>query len=107
MAQLEISILALGRPGTSASQFVAEAVRVAQRSGLKYQVTAMGTILEGELDALLRVAGEMHQAPFGMGIERVYTVIKIDDRRDRASTMEEKVQSVEEKLGEWPALRVA
>ena len=98
MAQLEITILALGRPGTSASRYVAEAVRIAERSGLKYQLTAMGTILEGDVGSVLAVAAEMHEAPFGMGIERVYTVMKLDDRRDRESTIEGKVQSVQDKL---------
>ena len=98
MAQLEISILALGRPGTSASEYVAAAIRVAQRYGVKYELTAMGTTLEGDVDTLLKVAREMHEAPFGMGIQRVYSVIKIDDRRDRESTLEGKVQSVEAKV---------
>ncbi len=98
MAQLEISVLALGRPGTSASEYVAEAIRVAERSGLKYQVTAMGTLLEGDLDAVLRVARDMHEAPFAKGIQRVYSVFKLDDRRDEESTIESKLRSVEEKL---------
>lgn len=98
MAQLEISILALGRPGTSASKYIAEAIKVAQRHGVTYQLTAMGTTLEGDLETILNVAREMHEAPFALGIERVYSVIKIDDRRDQASTLEGKVRSVEEKL---------
>lgn len=99
MAQLEISILALGRSGTSASPYIAEAIKRAQESGLTYQLTAMGTILQGDLEDVLRVAKEMHEAPFAMGIQRVYSVIKIDDRRDVESTLESKVRSIEEKLG--------
>lgn len=103
MAQLEISILSLGRPGTSASEFVAAAIRVARESGLSYQLTAMGTILEGDLETVLDVARRMHEAPFAMGIQRVYSVIKIDDRRDRESTLDGKVRSVEERLESDPA----
>lgn len=98
MAQLEISIIALGRSGTSASAYIAAAVKQAQESGLTYQLTAMGTTLEGDLDAVLRVAKAMHEAPFALGIQRVYSVIKIDDRRDVTSTLEGKVRAVEEKL---------
>ena len=98
MAHLEITILTLGRSGTSASKYVAEAVKVARASGLKYELTAMGTILEGDAETLFRVAREMHETPFAMGIERVYSVIKLDDRRDKESTLEGKVRSVEEKL---------
>jgi uncharacterized protein YqgV (UPF0045/DUF77 family) len=43
------------------------------------------------------VAKEMHEAPFALGIGRVYSVIQIDDRRDRESSLEGKVQSVEVK----------
>ena len=98
MAQLELTILSLGRPGTSASEYIAAAVRVAAKSGLKYELTSMGTVLEGSTDDVLRVAREMHEAPFQMGIERVYSVIKLDDRRDKSSTMEGKVASVKAKL---------
>jgi uncharacterized protein (TIGR00106 family) len=98
MAQLEISILALGRSGTSASEYVAAAIRVAERHSVTYQLTAMGTTLEGDLDTLLQVAKEMHEAPFALGIQRVYSVIKIDDRRDQESTLDGKVRSVEEKI---------
>ncbi len=99
MAQLEISVMAMGRPGTSASEYVAGAIEVARQSGLKYQVTAMGTILEGDTDSILQVARRMHEAPFSKGIRRVYSVIKLDDRRDKESTLEGKVASVTGKLG--------
>ncbi|MGB3097134.1 MAG: MTH1187 family thiamine-binding protein, partial [Candidatus Deferrimicrobiaceae bacterium] len=62
--------------------------------------TAMGTIIEGDLDAILPVLRRMHEVPFAEGAKRVSTLIKIDDRRDRAHSIEGKVRSVTEKLGE-------
>ena len=41
----------------------------------------------------------MQEAVFAAGAERVSTVIKIDDRRDRAVSAADKVRRVEEKLG--------
>ncbi|WP_297058534.1 thiamine-binding protein [Thermosulfurimonas sp.] len=48
--------------------------------------------------ALLHLAAELHEIPFGAGAKRVFTVIKIDDRRDREVHLGDKVQSVEERL---------
>lgn len=99
MATLEVSIVPIGTGTTSVSEFIAEATRIAEASGLKTELTAMGTNLEGDLPELLKVALQMHESCFAKGVKRVYTVIKIDDRRDKESTLEGKVRSVREKLG--------
>ncbi len=46
----------------------------------------------------LPVGRRMHEQPFAEGAVRVSTSIKIDDRRDKASSIEGKVRSVKEKL---------
>jgi uncharacterized protein (TIGR00106 family) len=58
----------------------------------------MGTIIEGDLDAVLAVIRAMHEHPFAQGAVRVSTFIKIDDRRDKEHSIEGKMRSVEEKL---------
>jgi uncharacterized protein (TIGR00106 family) len=58
----------------------------------------MGTIVEGDLDRILAVVKKMHEGVFGKGVVRVLTTIRIDDRRDKAQGMKEKVDSVREKL---------
>jgi len=58
----------------------------------------MGTIIEGDIDAILPVLRRMHELPFAQGAVRVSTLIKIDDRRDKTSSIEGKVRSVMEKL---------
>ena len=100
MAIAEVSIVPLGTGSTSVSRYVAGVHQLLAETSenIRYQLTPMGTILEGELDDLLAVIRRMHEVPFGQGAGRVYTTIKIDDRRDKPSTMESKVQSVEEKL---------
>ena len=55
---------------------------------------AMGTSLEGETADILAVVGELHAVPFELGIPRVYTVLKLDERRDKEQTLEDKVASV-------------
>ncbi len=97
MAIMEISVVPLGE-GCSVSKYVAKCVEVIKRYNLPYEITAMGTILEGDLEKLMEIALLMHKVPFEMGVKRVLTTIKIDDRRDKTSTINTKVESVKEKL---------
>ncbi len=64
----------------SLREYVREAIDVVAASGLRYEVGAMGTTVEGELDELLAVIGKAHRAVLARGAGRVITSIKIDDR---------------------------
>jgi uncharacterized protein (TIGR00106 family) len=94
LALLEISIVPVGTDATSFSSTVAEACREAKRNGIKFDVTPIGTVMEGDLPALLNVAEQMHNAAFHHGSQRVVTNIAIDDRRDREMQMEHSVRAV-------------
>jgi uncharacterized protein (TIGR00106 family) len=99
MAIAEISVVPLGTKTPSVSQYVARAVKVLEREkDIKYEMTAMGTIIEGDLDRILAVVKKMHEGTFGGGVARVLTTVKIDDRRDKAQGMKEKVDSLKKKL---------
>jgi uncharacterized protein (TIGR00106 family) len=98
MAIVEVSITPLGTGEPGVSPYVAGCVRIARASGLSCQLTPMGTIFEGDLDTILATIRAMQESVFVAGAQRVSTLIKIDDRRDRAHTMAAKVASVEEKL---------
>lgn len=98
MAVVEISVTPLG-VGVGVSAYVAGCLQILKSSGLQYQLTPMGTIIEGELDDIFRVVRQMVESPFAAGAVRVSTLIKIDDRRDRSThSMAGKVQSVMDKL---------
>jgi len=99
MAIAEISVVPLGTKTPSVSQYVARAVKVVeQEKDIKYEITAMGTIIEGDLDRILAVVRKMHEETFGSGVTRVVTTVKIDDRRDKAQSMKGKVDSIKKKL---------
>jgi len=98
MAVVEISVVPIGTKSSSLSRYVAEAVTKLQESGLRYKLTSMGTIIEGELSEVLEVCKTMHESVFSLEVKRVVTTIKIDDRRDRKSTIESKEKAVKEKL---------
>ena len=98
MAIVEVNIVPIGVPGTSLSRYVAQAVEVLQKSSLRYEVTAMGTIVSGDLADIWKVLQQMHESCFAEGTVRVLTQIRIDDRRDRVASPEQKVRAVKDKL---------
>lgn len=98
MPVMQIEILPLGTGATSVSGLVAGAVRIIRDSGLKYVLTPMSTVVEGELGELLELCRKVHEAPFSAGAQRVVTIITIDDRRDKPVSISGKVAAVEEKL---------
>lgn len=99
MAIVFVTIAPLGTATPSLSAYVAGIERILAESGLKHQLTAMGTIIEGDIDAVLAVVRRMHESPFAQGAVRVSTLIKIDNRRDKPQSIDSKVRSVQEKLG--------
>jgi uncharacterized protein (TIGR00106 family) len=99
MAIVQVSIVPLGTKTTSISRYVAGALKVLQnQKSVKYKLTPMGTILEGDLDKVLSIVRKMHESVFEERVQRVVTIINIDDRRDKKATMESKISSVENKL---------
>jgi len=98
MAIIQFSVVPLGTKTTSLSAYVAKVQQALAKSGVKHQLTPMGTILEGPLDQLLEVIRKLHELPFAQGARRVMTLINIDDRRDKEATAQGKVESVQKKL---------
>ena len=79
-------------PSTSGDVYaiVDRAIGVIQASGLKYEVGALGTTVEGDLETCLDVAKRAHRACFVDGVAGVVTIIKIGEAVG-GSTIEEKV----------------
>jgi len=95
----EIHVVPLGTATPSLSRYVAGVVNTLKQSkDIEYQLTAMGTIIQGPLDRIFELARKMHEVPFTMGAQRVSTTLYIDDRRDKLGSMENKIEAVESKL---------
>ncbi len=91
----EIHIVPLGTATTSLSRYIAACINTVKHAqDISYQLTAMGTIIQGPLERVLELAQKMHEVPFAMGVKRVVTSINIDDRRDKLITIESKVKAV-------------
>jgi uncharacterized protein (TIGR00106 family) len=103
VATADLTVIALGRAEASASAYIAEIQRrLGAQDRVRYAMHAMGTSLEGSTADILAVVGELHAVPFEMGIPRVYTVLKLDERRDRDQTLADKVESVRLRLEQEP-----
>ena len=101
MATADLTVIGLGRADASASRYIAEIQRrLAAQDRVRYRLHAMGTSLEGETADILAVVGELHAVPFELGLPRVYSVLKLVERRDREQTLDDKVASVERLLDE-------
>ena len=77
----EFSIVPLGA-GASVSPFVAEVMKIVEESGVSYKANPMGTVVEGDWDAVMGVIRKCHDVVM-RGSERVLTSIKIDDRKGK------------------------
>ena len=98
MAIAAVSISPVGE-GVSVSRYVAAALRVVRaQDRVRHRLDPMFTTLEGELEDIYALVARMQEAVFAAGAERVGTVLKIDDRRDRRVEMEEKLRSVDLEL---------
>jgi uncharacterized protein (TIGR00106 family) len=89
-------------PRSAGTVSVSGAVVIAQQfihdSSLKRMRHPMGTCVEGESRRLYILAADIHNALVVAGYDRVGMVLKVDDRRDNASTMDSKLNSVLSKL---------
>lgn len=93
----EFSVVPLGKSTESLSDDVARAVQIIEDSGLPYQLTAMGTIIEGNWDEVMEVIRKAHHE-LRQYYPRVLTRIAIDDREDTPNRLQHKVSIVQSKL---------
>lgn len=98
MALMEITLIPMGMESTSCSPYIARALDIAKTDPkVTYVLNPMGTTLEGELGDLYQCVQRMQEALFEDGVPRVYTVCKIDDRRDKYQSMDARMASVTSK----------
>ena len=100
MVIAEVNIIPLGTRTPSVSKHLVRALTVLrEEKNIKYELTSMGTIMEGDLGEILRVVRNMHESTFDGEVMRVVTTLKIDDRRDKTLSIKGKIESLLKKLG--------
>lgn len=94
---VDLCVVPLG-VGVSLSKYVAACEKVIADAGLKKQLHAYGTNIEGEWDAVFAAVKKCHEVVHAMGAPRVTATLRVGTRTDRAQTMDDKLRSVLEKL---------
>lgn len=85
--------------GASASPYVSRILAMIRESGIPYQLSAMGTIIETETLAEAQAIVNQAYALLQADCSRVYCTVTFDIREGKTGRMQQKVASVEEKIG--------
>ena len=98
----EISLVSLAKGKTSMSDEITTAFMAIKRTkGLKVTLTGMGTLVESpNLKTILKAVEAAHEAVKKVGVSRIISTIRIDQRLDKMHTLEDRVQIVTRKLDE-------
>ncbi len=91
---LDLCVVPIG-VGVSLSKYVAACEQVLSKAGLKTQLHAYGTNIEGEWDDVMAAVKRCHETLHEMGVPRISSTIRLGTRTDRVQTMEDKVRSVQ------------
>ena len=83
--------------GVSVSQYVAECQKVLDEAGLDHTLHAYGTNIAGEWDTVFAAVKACHERVHKLGAPRITTTIKVGTRTDRDQSMQDKINSVNEK----------
>jgi len=86
-----------GREGAGVSVSVSKIIDMIDRSGVAYQLTPMGTIIE--TDTIREALDIIERAYEALGdCERVYSSLKFDIRKGKKNRLKTKIESVEKRL---------
>ncbi|NPA73669.1 MAG: MTH1187 family thiamine-binding protein [Epsilonproteobacteria bacterium] len=84
--------------GESVSEYVSKIIKMIDKSGVKYELTPMGTVYEcDDIKDALSIIEESYRVlePFS---NRVYSTIKMDIRKNRKDAMKKKIESIKSKM---------
>jgi uncharacterized protein (TIGR00106 family) len=94
---VDLCVVPLG-VGVSLGKYIAACEKILEKTGLKTQLHAYGTNIEGEWDQVMAAVKQCHQTLHEMGVPRINSTMRLGTRVDREQTMEDKIRSVREKM---------
>ncbi len=94
---VDLTVLPFG-VGLSVSRYIAACHEIFAEAGLKTNLHAYGTNIEGEWDEVLGAVKRCHEKLHEMGVPRLTSSIKIGTRTDKPQSMDDKIDSVLDKL---------
>ena len=96
---VDLCVVPLG-VGVSVSPYIAACQREIETAGLEHSMHAYGTNISGPWDKVFSAIKECHERVHELGAPRITTTIKCGTRTDREQSMQDKIDSVERKLGD-------
>ncbi len=94
---VDLCLIPLGS-GESLAPFIAACQRVIAQKDLDYELGANGTSIEGEWEAVFACVKECHDEIHSLGVDRIFTSLRINTRIDKKQSFREKVQKVKSML---------
>ncbi len=86
--------------GVSVSSYVGRIIKMIRESGVSYQLTPMGTIVETEtMEEALEIVKKSYEQ-LESDCDRIYSSLKFDIRKGEGDRMSKKMKSIETKIGE-------
>ena len=95
---VDVCIVPMG-VGVSVSKYVVECEKIFATAGLNHQMHSYGTNVEGDWDEVMAAIKKCHESVHEMGAPRIGTTIRMGTRTDREQSMQDKIDSVNVKLG--------
>lgn len=95
---VDVCVVPMG-VGVSVSKYVVECEKIFAAAGLKHQMHAYGTNVEGDWDEVMVAIKKCHETVHEMGVPRIGSTIRLGTRIDREQSMQDKIDSVNSKMG--------
>ena len=90
---VDLCLIPIGE-GVSLSPFISVCQRVISRTGLDYELGPNGTSIEGEWESVFACVKACHNEIHSLGVERIFTSLKVNTRTDRKQSFREKVARI-------------
>ncbi len=97
-ALVNLQIIPIGTD-VSVSEYIAACGTVLKEAGLKTELHANGTNIEGEWETVFDAIRRCHERVHEMGAPRIQTLISVGTRTDKPQSLSDKVESVRRRLG--------
>jgi uncharacterized protein (TIGR00106 family) len=95
---VDVCVVPMG-VGVSVSRYVVECEKIFAEAGLNHRMHSYGTNVEGDWDEVMAAIKKCHETVHEMGVPRIGTTIRMGTRTDREQSMQDKIDSVESKMG--------
>jgi len=95
---VDVCVVPMG-VGVSVSKYVVECEKIFEAAGLNHQMHSYGTNVEGDWDEVMASIKKCHETVHEMGAPGIGTTIRLGTRTDRDQSMQDKIDSVNTKMG--------